>query len=199
MAKQASGKASNDSGSGTPVGVNHVVLNVYDIEESHQFWTDVIGLEHVGTLRPQPALGELPPMRFYSGKHDGQLTHHDLALVENPNLPPRSEDWDAFGGPQAINHVAFTMPDRESWLEKLADLQAKGVKFNLRVNHGVTHSVYINDPNGYGVELLYELPREMWEGDIEAGLNYLELLPTEGAAALEDDLENAPRFPPAGE
>ena len=33
---------------------------------------------------------------------------------------------------------------------------------NLRVNHGMTHSVYINDPNGYGVEVLYELPREMW-------------------------------------
>ena len=61
----------------------------------------------------------------------------------------------------------------KSFVAKLADLQEKGVKFNMRVNHGVTHSVYINDPNGYGVELLYELPREMWEGDIDAGINYL--------------------------
>ncbi|HEV2550226.1 MAG TPA: hypothetical protein VGU20_23140 [Stellaceae bacterium] len=58
----------------------------------------------------------------------------------------------------------------------------------------MTHSVYISDPNGYGVELLYEFPREMWEGDIDAGLNYLELLPTEGAEALKDDLENSLRF-----
>lgn len=197
MAKQDSGKASNDDDITTPVGVNHVVLNVHDIEESHKFWTEVIGLKQVGTLRPRPDMGPLPAMRFYSGDHGGKMTHHDVALVENPNLPPRPENWEMFGAPQAINHVAIAMPDRESWLKKLAELQDKGIKFNLRVNHGVTHSVYINDPNGYGVEVLYELPRELWEGDIDAGLNYLELLPTEGAEALKDDIENAPRFPAA--
>ena len=82
------------------------------------------------------------------------------------------------------------MVDRESWLKRLAFMQSRGVKFNMRVNHGVTHSVYINDPNGYGVELLYELPRQMWEHDIDAGLNYLALLPTEGPEALVDDLGN---------
>jgi hypothetical protein len=39
----------------------------------------------------------------------------------------------------------------------------------------------------------------MWETDIDAGLNYLELLPTEGAEALKDDLENAPHFGAAAE
>lgn len=194
MARRDSGKTTNSRDRSTPVGVNHVVLNVHDIEESHQFWTEVIGLKQVGTLHPREDLGDMPTMRFYSGKHDGELTHHDLALVENKDLPPRPENWDPFGTPQAINHVAFAMPDRESWMAKLADLQAKGVKFNMRVNHGVTHSVYINDPNGYGVELLYELPRELWENDIDAGLNYLEFLPTEGPEALEDDLESSPRF-----
>ena len=54
-------------------------------------------------------------------------------------------------------------------------------------------------PDGYGVELLYELPRQMWEHDIDAGLNYLALLPTEGPEALVDDLENAPSFGTAAE
>ena len=179
----------------TPVGVNHLVLNVYDIEESHRFWTEVIGFKQVGTLRPRTDMGKLPAMRFYSGDHEGKLAHHDVALVENPDLPPRPTDWQIFGGPQAINHVAIAMPNRESWQKKLAELQAKDIKFNLRINHGMTHSVYISDPNGYGIELLYELPREMWEGDIEAGLNYAELLPTEGDEALIDDIDNAPRFP----
>ena len=58
----------------------------------------------------------------------------------------------------------------------------------------MTHSAYISDPNGYGVELLYELPREMWEGDIDASLNHLTFAANEGPAALEDDLANAPRF-----
>jgi catechol 2,3-dioxygenase len=64
---------------------------------------------------------------------------------------------------------------------------------------GYSGATTINDPNGYGVELLYELPREMWEGDIDAGINYFELLPTEGEDALKDDLENAPRFGAAAE
>jgi len=169
------------------------------MEESHRFWTEIIGLKQVGTLHPRTDLPDLPPMRFYSGDHGGKMTHHDVALVENPNLPPRPKDWDMFANPQAINHIAIAMPDRESWMKKLADLQEKGVRFNLRINHGVTHSVYINDPNGYGVELLYELPRELWEGDIDAGLNHVELLPTEGPEALVDDFESAPRFPSAAE
>lgn len=183
----------------TPVGVNHVVLNVRDIEESHRFWTEIIGLKQVGALRPRPEMGTMPKMRFYSGDHGGKMTHHDVAIVENPNLPAPPADWQLFGAPQAINHIAIAMPDRESWLKKLENLQQQGVKFNMRVNHGVTHSVYINDPNGYGVELLYELPRDMWESDIDGGLNYLEFLPTEGKEALTDDLENAPRFGAAAE
>ena len=168
-----------------PVGVNHLVLNVRDIEESHKFWTEIVGLTQVGELHARPDRPKMPKMRFYSGNHDGKLTHHDVALVESPNLPPPSE-WVLSDGTVAINHVALTMPSREAWLQQLAYLQGCGVKFNWRVNHGVTHSVYINDPNGYGVEFLYELPREMWEGDIDGAINWAENLPSEGPEALVD-------------
>ena len=171
----------------TPAGINHLVINVRDIEESHKFWTEVLGFKEVGRSSRRN-------MRFYSGDHGGHMNHHDIALVENPNLPKPPAEWEMFDMPVAINHIAIAMPDRDSFVKKLAELQAKGVKFNMRVNHCVTHSVYINDPNGYGVELLYELPREMWEGDIDAGINYFQPLPTEGEEALKDDLENAPRF-----
>ena len=181
-----------------PVGINHVVLNVRNVEESHKFWTEIVGLKQVGALHPRAEMGATPKMQFYSGDHDGKFTHHDVALVENPNLPPPAE-WGLFDKPVAINHIAIAMPSREAFVEKLAELQAKDVKFNMRVNHGVTHSVYISDPNGYGVELLYELPREMWENDIDAGINYFEPLPTEGEAALVDDLESAPSFGKAAE
>lgn len=197
MTKPSSDENAETNDVGTPAGVNHIVLNVYDIEESHQFWTDVVGFKHVGTLRSRTDMGEVPPMRFYSGNHGGKLNHHDLALVENRDLPPRPPEWEIFGGHQAINHIAIAMPDRESWLKKLQELQAREIKFHLRINHGMTHSVYISDPNGYGVEVLYELPRDIWEGDIDAGLNYAELLPTEGPEALVDDIDNAPSFPPA--
>jgi catechol 2,3-dioxygenase len=177
----------------TPVGINHLVLNVRNLEESHTFWTEIMGFQQVGELHPRPDRPHPPKMRFYSGDHSGELNHHDLALVEMPNLPPPPA-WDMFNSPMAINHIAIALPNREAWLKQLAFLQSQGVTFQRRVNHGMTHSVYITDPNGYGIEVLYELPREVWEDDIDAALNYAERLPTEGEEALVDQTDNFPRF-----
>ena len=142
-------------------------------------------------------------MRFYSGLDaKGDLTHHDLALAEvaqsNGDAP---EPWNLMPGRVGLNHVAIAWPDRESWLKQLAFLQSKGVPFLRRVNHGMTHSVYIADPDGHGIEVLYELPREVWEGDIDGAQNYAEMLPTEGAESLIDRTENptfAAQHPVAG-
>ena len=54
----------------------------------------------------------------------------------------------------------------------------------MRGNHGMTHSAYIADPDGYGIEVLYDLPEEVWSGDVDAALNYFEYLPPE--KELED-------------
>ncbi len=81
-----------------------------------------------------------------------------------------------FEGSSAVNHIAVNYPDRESWLKQVRFLKENGVKVNLRIDHGMTHSIYINDPNGYGVEVLYELPSEVWEHDIDGALNYARLL-----------------------
>ena len=64
--------------------------------------------------------------------------------------------------------MAIAWPDRESWLKQVEHLREKGVTFHRRINHGMTHSVYISDPDGHGIEVLYELPREVWEHDIDA-------------------------------
>jgi catechol 2,3-dioxygenase len=178
----------------TPTGLNHLVLNVRNMEESHRFWTEILGFKQVGEIHPTPQRPNPPKMRFYSGDHSGQMNHHDVALVENPALPEPPKDWSMYGMPCAINHIAIALPSREAWLEQLAYLQEKGVKFNRRVEHGMTHSLYINDPNGYGIELLYELPREVWGGDIDAALNWAKPLPTEGQQALDDRTEGYPVF-----
>ena len=95
----------------TPRGVNHLVLNVRDIEESHRFWTEVVGFHQVGQLTPTKDRPNPPKMRFYSGvREDGTSHHHDVALVENRDLPPPPKDWAMFGMPVAVNHIAITMP-----------------------------------------------------------------------------------------
>lgn len=177
-----------------PVGLNHLVLNVRNLEESHRFWTEVVGFKQVGELKATPQRPNPPKMRFYSGDHSGRLSHHDFAMIENPDLPAPPAEWAMNGMPMAISHIAIGFPTREAWLARIEHVQKLGVKFNRRVDHGMTHSLYINDPNGYGVELLYELPREVWEGDIDAALNYATNLPTEGKEALEDKAEGVPVF-----
>ena len=129
----------------TPGGINHLVINVRDIEESHKFWTETLGFKQVGYSKRRNG-----KMRFYSGDHDGRMNHHDIALCENPNLPKPPAEWAMFDMPVAINHIAISLPNREAWLKQLAWLRAKGVKFQRRINHGMTHSLYIVDPNGYG-------------------------------------------------
>ena len=170
------------SGPVAPAGLNHVVINVRDIEESHRFWTELLGFRQVGEIPPGLGGVRRGTMRFYSGQRDGRLHHHDIALVDTPDLQVPE-------GPNPIGHIAFALPDRDAWLRQLAFLQSRGVPFERRVEHGMTHSLYLRDPNGYSVELLYELPRELWERDINAALNHYVALPTQGDAALQDKQE----------
>jgi len=40
-----------------------------------------------------------------------------------------------------------------------------------RVDRGVTRSIHLRDPDGNEIELVHELPRAAWEGDIQAALD----------------------------
>ena len=190
-----------------PRSINHMVLNVRNLEVSHRFWTEIIGFRCVAELKPIPGR-QRPKMRFYSGLDaHGNVTHHDLALAEVPGADGAGgadrAPWDLMPSRVGLNHVAIAWPDRESWLKQLAFLRSKGVPFHRRINHGMTHSVYISDPDGHGIEVLYELPREVWEADIDAAQNYSERLPTDGEESLVDRTDNpvfggAPAHPAAG-
>src|SRR5437870_3270851 len=102
------GTMANDAASVTPRealpprGINHMVLNVRNLEVSHRFWTEIIGFRGVAELKPIPGR-QRPKMRFYSGLDaKGDLTHHDLALAEvaesnggRPRAvePDAGQDW----------------------------------------------------------------------------------------------------------
>ena len=90
----------------SPSGINHLVLNVRDIEESHKFWTEIVGFKQVGELHSRHDRPLQPKMRFYSAVNDGKFTHHTVALVESANLPPPAE-WALVNSQVAINHFAL--------------------------------------------------------------------------------------------
>ena len=148
----------------TPGGIDHLVLHVRDLDESHRFWTECLGFKHVGTMRRQADGGAPPPTRFYSGERDGKLSHHDVALVEQPTLA-------AYRGAREIDHIAISYPSKAAWERQVHHLARRGVPLFRKLRRGTTDSVHARDPNGYVIELVVELPREMWEQDIDAALN----------------------------
>lgn len=160
------------------------MLTVRDIEASHAFYTTVVGFEQCGQFR-----SDLFPdidMRFYRGNPS---RHHDLALLQSPDpsKQPPAEPFTMFANRVGLNHLAVRFSNREEWLAKLAEIKESDVPVVLRGNHGMTHSCYLQDPDGHGIELLYDLPREVWEGDVDAALSYFELLGAE--QFLEDDTD----------
>jgi len=160
--------------------VNHLVLNVRDIEASHRFYTEVMGFEQCGELSPTHPY----TMRFYRGH---QSHHHDLALVQvedRDGTATTPERWSMQPRQVGVNHIAIAYPDREAFLTQLRHLKANGVEFIVRGNHGMTHSAYIADPDGYGLEVLYEVPEEVWIRDVNGALNYFDPLPAD--QELED-------------
>jgi catechol 2,3-dioxygenase len=165
----------------TPCGLNHLVLNVRDLDAAHWFWTEMLGFRQVGTLRrPGPDGRPRARMRFYSGEQDGKLRHHDVALVEQTTLPT-----DLAAHPQGLNHVAIGYPTQQAWQKQIDFLVARGVALHGRVDRGVTQSIHVNDPDGNEIELVHELPREMWEGDIDAALNRAAERPIGGRQASQ--------------
>ena len=154
-----------------PSGVNHLVINVRDIEESHRFWTELLGFRHVGTSRRARADGG-PPTRFYSGMKDGKLHHHDIALFQPP-APDRVDET----RPQSLDHIAIEYASEEAWRAQIRFLADRGVALHRLIERGATHSIHLTDPNGIAVELVFELPRAQWEDDIDGALNRAVLKP----------------------
>lgn len=166
--------------------INHLVLAVRDIEASHRFYCDVLGFEHCGTFSSKMVPN--PVMRFYRGHPDH---HHDVALQEiaDPASAPPVPKWSMFPNAPGISHIALSYDSREDWLAQLEHIQALDVHVVVRGNHGMTHSAYVVDPDGHGIELLYELPSEVWEGDVDTALSYFEPLPNKGEAMLKDSTD----------
>ena len=132
-------------------GVGHVVLKVRDLERAAAFYRDVIGLTEVARL-PQMK------MAFFSATG---ANHHDLAVLEvgrDAAAPARA----AVG----LYHVALKIGDRlEDLRAAKAHLEAHGVQILGIRDHRVSQSIYLNDPDGNGLELFVDGDPAIWRAD----------------------------------
>ena len=136
----------------TTVGAVHVT--VAELERSLRYYREVVGLE----------LLELGDGRASLGMGEREL----LVLVEQPGARPAT-------GYTGLYHFALLVPRRADLARWLAHAARDRVKLVGLSDHFVSEALYLSDPDGHGIEIYWDRPREAWEGQVAARMTTLPL------------------------
>jgi catechol 2,3-dioxygenase len=128
------------------VDIGHVHLKVSDIDQALAFYRDVLGFEVTQRLGDEAAF-------LSAGGY-----HHHLGLntweSRGGSPPPR--------GTTGLYHVAIRYPDRATLGAAVRRLGEAGIPITGATDHGVSEAIYLRDPDGNGIELYRDRPREEW-------------------------------------
>ncbi len=131
------------------VRVGHVHLKVSDLDRAIAFYRDVLGFEL------QQMYGTSAAFLSAGGYHH----HVGLNVWESEGgTPPPS-------GHTGLYHVAFLYPDRRSLGSAIVRVLDAGIRLDGAADHGASEAVYLQDPDGNGIELYRDRPREEWPRD----------------------------------
>lgn len=128
------------------VDIGHVHLKVADLERAIAFYERVLGFEVTQRMGTSAAF-------LSAGGY-----HHHIGL----------NTWESAGGQPpppgstGLFHLAIRYPDRGALADALQRVTAAGVPLDGASDHGVSEALYLRDPDGNGVELYYDRPREQW-------------------------------------
>ena len=168
--------------------IGKVRLRVTDLDDLTTFYERVVGLDEVeregGITRLGPAGGE--PL---------------IELVSAPDAP-RAPSFST-----GLFHLAILVPDRTELARSLRRLAGAGWRLTGASDHLVSEALYLRDPEGNGIEIYRDRPREEWRRDgdelamatlpldLESILGELEQgeVPANGTAGRND---HGPRAPP---
>lgn len=129
----------------TGLRIGHVHLKVSDLERALGFWRDVLGFD---------VMQRLPGAVFLAAGG----YHHHIGL----------NTWDSAGGAApgrdrtGLYHVALLYPTRADLGRALDRVRQAGIALTGASDHGVSIALYLDDPDGNGVELYWDRPREEW-------------------------------------
>ena len=136
-------------------GIGHVHLKVADIDRALAFYRDLLGFTLVQRLPDNSAAF------LAAGDY-----HHHVAL----------NTWQSRGGtPPAsrhtgLYHLAVRYPTRRDLAIAVRRVVASGVRLQGVADHGVSESIYLADPDGNGVELTRDRPRDEWPKNADGTL-----------------------------
>jgi catechol 2,3-dioxygenase-like lactoylglutathione lyase family enzyme len=131
-------------------GLHHSAYRCRDSEETRKFYEDFLGLKLVGTLaiKDTPHAPKANVLHTFFQMGDGSC----LAFFEAPQMPfdfKRQGDFDL--------HIALEV-DESTLRAMFAKGKQAGIETRGVTDHGMVHSIYFRDPNGYVVELTAKMP-----------------------------------------
>jgi len=134
--------------------IGHVHLKVSDLQRALEFYNGLLGFEIMQLWGTQAAF-------ISAGGY-----HHHIGL----------NTWYSKGASPAPKHAAGlfhtailypTRKDLAAILKRLADAKYPLTGF---ADHGVSEAIYLDDPDGNGVELYWDKPKEQWPYDADGNL-----------------------------
>lgn len=142
----------------TPVSasvcIGHVHLKVADLERAVAFYCEVLGFEVTQRYGSQAAF-------LSAGGY-----HHHIGL----------NTWESLGGSPpplgttGLYHFAILYPSRAALADALRRLLDAEIPLQGASDHGVSEALYLSDPDGNGIELYWDRPREQWPRTPEGGI-----------------------------
>jgi catechol 2,3-dioxygenase len=135
-----------------------VRLTVADLDALRRFYAEAVGLSELGE---EDGIVRL-------GTDSGAV----VELVGDPDAPPRPR------GTSGLFHLAILVPSRPDLARTLQRVAEAGWRLSGASDHLVSEALYTSDPEGNGIELYRDRPREEWptrDGQIQMDTRPLDL------------------------
>jgi len=139
------------------VDIGHVHLKVSNLDRALAFYEGVLGFEVMQRMGDSAAF-------LSAGGY-----HHHIGL----------NTWESRGagapplGTTGLYHFAIRYPDRAALGDALRRLDKAGVSLEGASDHGVSEALYLHDPDGNGLELYWDRPRQAWPRSADGSLHMM--------------------------
>ena len=160
--------------------IGHVHLKVADLDRAITFYHEVLGFavtQRIGNSAAFLAAGGY---------------HHHIGL----------NTWESLGGEApapgttGLYHLAILYPTRAELADGLRRVLHAGISLDGAADHGVSHALYLRDPDDNGVELYWDLPADQWPRNANGELTMV-TRPLDLHALLAETEAPAPSLGPA--
>jgi catechol 2,3-dioxygenase len=136
------------------VDIGHVHLKVSDLERAVAFYRDALGFAVVQRWGREAAF-------LSAGGY-----HHHIGLNTWESRGGSPPPWGSTG----LYHFAIRYPSRQALGRALRRLLRHGGHLDGAADHGVSEALYLHDPDGNGIELTWDRPRDAWPRDARGRL-----------------------------